>query len=299
MGNVGGTTALRIAQAGLGDVYMVDIAPGFAKGKAFDLEDSQALVGVDYSVTGTNNLSDIAGSDIIVITAGLARKPGMTREDLLSKNCAVLKGICAELKASSPSAVVIIVTNPLDVMTYYALKISGFAPEKLFGMGVTLDAARFANYISKKTGVPVSKIKATVIGSHGGGMLPLVRFTTVDGKSLTDILDPASCSELCAKTVDRGKEILTLLGSASAYYAPSAAIAQLVDAVVHDRKQVFGVSAYLSGQYGISGICAGVPCVIGRNGIVSVAELDLNEHEKNAFTASCESIRKLADELPL
>jgi len=298
-GNVGGTAAMRIAQAGLGDVYLVDIAPGLAKGKAFDLEDSRALVGVDYAVTGTDRLSDIAGSDVIVITAGLARKPGMTREDLLAKNCAVLKGICEEIKASSPSAVVMIVTNPLDVMTYYALKTSGFAPGKLFGMGVTLDAARFANLISEKTGVPVSKIKAMVVGSHGEGMLPLDRFTTVDGKSLTETLDSASCRELCARTVDRGKEIVSLLGSGSAYYAPSAAIAQLVDAIVHDRKHAFGVSAYLSGQYGVSGICAGVPCVIGRNGIESLVELDLNEREKNAFIASCESIRKLTGGLPL
>lgn len=290
---------MRIAQADLGDVYLVDIAPGLAKGKAFDLEDSRALVGVDYSVTGTDRLSDIAGSDIIVITAGLARKPGMTREDLLAKNCAVLKGICDEIKVSSPSAVVMIVTNPLDVMTYYALKTSGFAPGKLFGMGVTLDGARFANLISKKTGVPVSKIRATVLGSHGEGMLPLDRFTTVDGKPLTETLDPAACGELCSRTVDRGKEIVSLLGSGSAYYAPSAAISQLVDAIVHDRKLTFGVSAYLSGQYGVSGICAGVPCVIGRSGIDSIVELDLNESEKKAFIASCENIRKLTGGLPL
>lgn len=295
-GNVGGLAALRVAQENLGDVVLIDIAPGIARGKSFDMEDAVSLAGISYSVAGTEDITRLEGSDVVVVTAGLARKPGMTREDLLAKNAQILGGICAQIREKSPSAVVVVVTNPLDVMTWHAVRILGFGPNRVFGMGVTLDAARFANCISKELSVASTAVEACVIGSHGEGMLPLPRFTFIGGKTLSEAIpDQKKLDALCRRTVERGKEIVSLLGSGSAYFAPSAAICQIVKAVVRDEKARLAASVCLTGQYGVKDVCLGVPCVIGRDGVEQVIELNLNEDEKKAFRASAQSVRQLCE----
>jgi len=291
-GNVGGLTAMRLAEAGYGEISLIDISKGLAQGKVLDMEDAAAVLKCNYRIQGTDNIENIKDSDIIVVTAGLARKPGMTREDLLNKNSQILKEVCLAIKKLSGNAVVIMVTNPLDLMTYLALKITGFKPARVFGMGVSLDAARFTNLISKELNVPNCDIEACVIGSHGEGMLPLPRFTTIKGVELTRMLDAEKIGSLIKRTFLRGQEIVSLLGSGSAYFAPSQAIAAVVKAIVKDEKRLIGVSAYLQGDYGIKDICTGVPCRIGKDGIEKVIELDLNKEEEALFLDSAESIRK-------
>ncbi len=298
-GNVGALTAMRVAQEGQGETVLVDIVKGLAQGKAFDLEDSGAILGSDLGIRGTDDVSGIENSDIIVVTAGLARKPGMTREDLLQKNAAIVREVCGAIKKLAAASIVVMVTNPLDAMAYVALKALAFKPGKVFGMGVTLDAARFANLISVELGVPVADIEATVIGSHGEAMLPLSRFTTVRKIALESFADTGKVRELIEMTKLRGQEIVSRLGSGSAFFAPSAAIAQIVRAIVRDQKRTLGVSAYLNGEYGKKDICIGVPCCIGKNGIERIIELDLNRQEQEAFSASCESTRSLITQVPL
>jgi malate dehydrogenase len=293
-GNVGGLAAMRIAQENLGEVVLIDVVPGMAKGKSFDLDDCRSILNVPYQIEGTEDINQVKGSQVVVITAGLARKPGMTREDLLNKNSLILKEICEKVKVLAPDSIVIIVTNPLDTMTYYAARILGFGPRRVFGMGVTLDGSRFANLISRELKVPVNKINPVVIGSHGEAMLPLPRFTLVGSFPLTEFAkDPAKIDLLVKKTVERGKEIVALFGSGSAYFAPSAAIAQLVSAIIRDKRIPLGVSAQLNNEYGLKDICCGVPCVIGQQGIVKIVELDLNPQEKKNFLESVEAIRSL------
>ena len=274
---------MRLAHENMGDVVLLDVAKGLAQGKAYDLEDARALLKLNYNIKGTDDINQIKDSSVVVITAGLARKPGMTREDLLNKNAVILRDVCFNIKKLAPEAIVIIVTNPLDLLTYFALQFTGFNRNKVFGMGVTLDAARFVNLISKELNVPAVTVEACVIGSHGEGMLPLARYSKVNGVTLETLLDSKKVETLISGTIDRGREIVSLLGSGSAYFAPSAAITELVKAIVKDEKRVLGVSAYLNGEYGISDVCVGVPCRLGRNGIEQIIELDLNAQEKESF----------------
>ncbi len=290
-GNVGSTTAMRLAQEAIGDIVLVDVVKGLAQGKVFDLEDARPITKINYKIQGSDDITLMKDSDIIVVTAGLARKPGMTREELLNKNSQILKEICLNIKKLAKDSIVIIVTNPLDLMTYLALKETMFRPQKIFGMGVSLDAARFANVISRELDIPATDIDACVIGSHGEAMLPLPRFSKVKGVSLDEFVDDVRIQTLINKTVNRGAEIVSLLGSGSAYYAPSAAVAALVKTVAKDEKRTVGVCAYLNGEYGIKDICLGVPCRIGRNGIEKIIELDLNKQEIEAMLKSADSIR--------
>lgn len=292
-GNVGGLAALRIAEAGLGNVTLIDIAGGIAAGKALDIIDSQELVGKAFSVKGTNDIEALAGSDVIVITAGLARKPGMTREDLANTNAAIIGGICGRIRELAPSAVTIIVTNPLDVMTFFALKALGFPRERVMGMGIGLDASRFASLISDRTGVPATSIKPCVIGTHGEGMLPVPRLTFVEGAPLTSLLSGEQIDDLCRRTVERGKEIVSLLGTGSAFAAPSAAICRIVRACCGGGSAEIGVSVELKGEYGLSSVCLGTPCRIGTHGIEKVIELPLAEEEKKLLVSSAASVRSL------
>ncbi|MDD4941546.1 MAG: malate dehydrogenase [Candidatus Omnitrophica bacterium] len=298
-GNVGGLAAARIAAENDASVYLIDIAPKLAAAKAFDIEDSRALLLRDAAVCGSEHLEDIKDSSVIVVTAGLARKPGMTREDLLQKNCQILAGISAHIRRHAPQAIVIVVTNPLDAMTYFMFRKLGFGRSRVFGMGVTLDASRFANLIAKELSQPVTAVRASVIGSHGEAMMPLPRFSTVNGKKLTDIMTTGQIDSLINRTVNRGKEIVSLYGTGSAYFAPSAAIAQIVKAVAADSRIQLGVSAYLEGEYGLDGICVGVPCVIGKNGIETVVPLELNAQEHAQMKASADSIKELVSLLAL
>lgn len=290
-GNVGGLTAMRLAEAGFGDILLIDVVKGLAQGKVLDLEDSRPIP----NIQGTDDIKEIKDSDIVIITAGLSRRPGMTREDLLHKNARILKDICLNIKNVSPQAIIIVVTNPLDLMTYLVLKVTGFKPSRVLGMGVTLDAARFANLISKELDIPNTDIEACVIGSHGEGMLPLARFTTIKGISLDEALTDEKIEALVNKTRQRGQEIISLLGSGSAYFAPSQAIAAIVKVIAKDEKRTLGVSAYLDGEYGIKDICIGIPCRLGKEGIEKIIELELNKEEKTALFKSAESIRKNLD----
>jgi malate dehydrogenase len=298
-GNVGSLSAMRLAQEGAGEIVLVDVVKGLAQGKAFDLRDCRPVSKINYNIQGSDDIVASANSDIIVITAGLARRPGMTREELLAKNSAILKDICLQIKQTSPEAIVIVVTNPLDLMTYLALKVTGFPPHKLFGMGVSLDAARFANLISEELKIPPSDIEACVIGPHGEGMLPLAGFTQIKGIVLGEFLDDAKIEELTKKTVARGAQIVSLLGSGSAFFAPSQAVAAVVKAIIKDQKRSIGVCAYLNGEYSLKDICIGVPCRLGAKGIEQIIELELSQSEQKAFMASAESLRSLAKQLPL
>lgn len=294
-GNVGGLAAMRLAEQGAGDIVLVDVAKGLARGKAFDLADARLPAKVNYNLKGTEDIKEIKDSDIVVVTAGLARKPGMTREDLLNKNSAILKEICLNIKNLAPESIVIIVTNPLDLMARLALKLTGFKPNRVFGMGVSLDAARFANLIAERLNISPLEIDACVIGSHGEGMLPLPRFTNIKSVALDEFIDEKDTAALLTRTIDRGKEIVGLLGSGSAYFAPSAAIAEIVRVIAKDEKRTLGVSAYLNGEYGIKDVCIGVPCRLGRNGIEQVIELDLNKEEKQALQQCAAQLKDLLE----
>jgi malate dehydrogenase len=290
-GNVGGLTAMRLAQENLGDILLVDIAKGLAVGKAFDLEDARAALNLDYKIEGSQDIEKIKGSGIVIVTAGLARKPGMTREELLKKNAQIVKDICLKIKELTPHTIVLIVTNPLDLITYLALKTLQFKPHKVFGVGVNLDASRFTNLISKELNIPIGEIEAFVIGTHGEGMLPLPRLTKIKGESLDNILNKEKIQELVKKTIERGAKVVSLLGSGSAYFAPSAAVREVVQAIIKDEKRILGACAYLNGEYGLRDICMGVPCRIGKEGISEIIKLDLNPEEKAFFLKAAPSLK--------
>lgn len=298
-GNVGALSAMRIAQYGVGDVMLVDIAKGLAQGKALDLEDARQILKINYNIKGSDDINSIKDSDIVVITAGLARKPGMTREELLAKNSQILKEVCLNIKKLSPSAVVIVVTNPLDLMTFLAFKITGFAKNKVIGMGLGLDSARFANLIAQALKISPVDVDAVVIGSHGEGMLPLAKHTKIKGVSLEEFMDKPAIESLIERTVGRGAEIVSHLGSGSAFFAPSAAVADMVKAIAKDEKRILGACVYLAGEYGIKDVCIGAPVRLGKNGIENIIELDLSDSEKRSLLNSAESIRKLSQNLPL
>jgi malate dehydrogenase len=296
-GNVGSLTAMRIAQEGLGDVLLIDIVKGLAQGKALDLEDARPLLKSNYSISGSDDITGLKDSDIVVVTAGLARKPGMTREELLVKNSQILKKVCLKIKELAQSAIVIIVTNPLDIMTFYALQITDFKPGKLFGMGISLDSARFVNLISQELQVPVTEVEAMVIGAHGEGMLPLPGFAKIKGVSLDEFIGQDKIGGLISRTVGRGAQIVSHLGSGSAFFAPSAAIASIVKTIVKDEKRTIGLCSYLNGQYGIKNSCIGVPCRLGKNGIEQVIELDLSKEELAQLAKSAAAVAQATAQL--
>jgi len=282
-GNVGSLTAMRLAEEGLGEILLVDIVKGLAQGKTFDMEDARVILKNNYSVKGSNYIEDISGSDIVILTAGLPRKPGMTREDLLNKNALIVRNISLDIKRLADKAIFIVVTNPVDLMSRLALETTAFERRRVFGMGLNLDAARFANVISKALNIATSDIEPCVIGSHGEGMLPLARFTKVRGVPLDEVAGDKILAEMVNKTTERGHEIVTLLASGSAYFAPSAAITEIVKTIAKDEKRIIGVSAYLDGEYGVKDTCVGVPCRLGRNGIEDIVELALEPQEKESF----------------
>jgi len=296
-GNVGGLAAMRLAQEGVGDIFLIDVAPGLAKAKAFDMDDARYLLKMNYSVTGTDDLKEVKDSDIAVITAGLARKPGMTREDLANKNAVVLKSVCAGIKEFAPDAIVVIVTNPLDLMTYFAFKTLGFKKNRVFGMGTSLDASRFANLIAQELKIPVTDVEAMVAGIHGEGMLPLPRFSNIKGVALDEFLSEAKIKDLISRTVGRGAEIVSLFGSGSAYVAPSAAIADIVKIIAKNELRIVTVSACLNGEYGIKDASLGVPCRLGRKGIEQIVELDLSEEEKEILFRSADNLKSQYDNI--
>jgi len=296
-GNVGATLAMRIAESDIADVLLVDIVDGLAKGKAIDMSDAAAIVKHERKILGTTNFDDIAGSDIVVMTAGLARKPGMTRDDLIKKNADIIRSVAEKIKVNCPDTLVIVVTNPLDVMVYEMLKTTGFDKSRVIGMAGTLDGARFINILSEKTGVPRSKIKTYVLACHGDSMVPLLSKTTIADKKITDVLSEQEINECVDKTKFRGGEVVQYLKTGSAYYSPSAGVLDILVSIKNNDKRTLAVSAFLTGEYGISGICFGVPAVIGSNGIEKIVELTITEQEKTDLLKSAEKTKEMIDSL--
>jgi malate dehydrogenase len=293
-GHVGATTAQLILQSGIADVVLYDIAEGVPQGKALDLSEAAPLWNVSAACTGTNDLADTAGSNVIVITAGLPRKPGMSRDDLLQANAKIIKEVTAGTAGLSPETVYIVVTNPMDVMTRIAWKVSGFSPRKVVGMGGVLDSARFRTFIASALGVSPEDVEALVLGGHGDLMVPLRRLTTVKGVAVDELLAAQRIDELIQRTRNGGAEIVSLLKTGSAYYAPAASVFQMVRAILLDEKRVLPCAAYLQGEYGVSGLFLGVPVVLGKAGVEKVVELRLTDEESKALSQSALSVKKLS-----
>ncbi len=291
-GHVGATLVQRIAETRLADVVMVDVVEGVPQGKGLDLLEAGPVMGYDSRVTGTNSYDETAGSDIIVITAGLARKPGMSRDDLLAANGDIVKKVATETGKRSPGAFMIVVTNPMDVMAYVAMKASGFPRERVIGMGGVLDSARFRTFIAMELGVSVENTHAFVLGGHGDTMVPLPRYSSVAGIPITELMSKETIDKLVDRTRNGGAEIVSLLKTGSAYYAPAAAALEMVEAVLLDKKKILPCSAYLEGEYGVKGTFAGVLVKLGEKGIEQLVEIKLNSDEKAAFMRSVDAVRQ-------
>jgi malate dehydrogenase len=290
-GHVGATLAQRIAEAELADVVLVDVVDGVPQGKGLDLLEAGPVLGYDSRITGSNGYDETTGSDIIVITAGLARKPGMSRDDLLAANGDIVKKVAQETGRRSPQAIMIVVTNPMDVMAFVAMKASGFKREKVIGMGGVLDSARFRAFIALELGVSVENTHAFVLGGHGDSMVPLPRYSTVAGIPITELMSADRISRLVERTRNGGAEIVALLKTGSAYYAPSAATLEMVEAMLLDKKKILPCSVYLEGEYGVNGAFAGVPVKLGAAGVLQVVEIKLAGDEQAAFMKSVDAVR--------
>ena len=292
-GHVGATTAERIAErAHAREVVLLDIVEGIPQGKALDEWQAGPILGFDTRLIGTNDYETAQGSDLVVITAGVPRKPGMSREDLLATNAKIVRDVASRVKESSPHAILIIVSNPLDAMCYVALRATGFPRERVFGMAGILDTARYRSFVAEAAGVSVEDVQAMVLGGHGDTMVPLVAYTTISGIPIRQFLADSTIEKLVQRTRDGGAEIVKHLKEGSAYYAPSAAVAQMVEAVALDKKRLLPCAAWLDGEYGFRGIYLGVPCKLGRRGLESIVEVKLAEEERQALERSAEAVRK-------
>jgi len=296
-GNVGATTAQRIAEGGIADVALVDIVEGLPQGKALDMAEAAPVVGHDMRVIGTNDYADTADSDVIVVTSGLARQPGMSRDDLLAKNAGIVSSVVKASIEQSPDAIVVVVTNPLDAMCHVALEASGRPSERVIGMAGVLDSARFRSFIAEELDVSVTNTHAFVLGGHGDTMVPLPRYSTVGGVPITELLSPERIEALVDRTRKGGAEIVALLKTGSAYYAPAASIAQMVDAILNDRHMILPCAVKLEGQYGVDGLYVGVPTQLGRQGVEKVVEIELTADEQGAFDSSAAAVQELVDAL--
>jgi malate dehydrogenase len=302
-GFVGSTTAQRIHDAGLADVVLTDILDGVPAGKALDMAESAPILGTDAHATGistgTGDYRETANSDIVVITAGFPRKPGMSRDDLLKANYDVVKGVVEAIVKLSPGAILIIVTNPLDAMAHAAFKVSGFSKNRVIGMAGVLDSARMSTFVAAELGVSVENVHTFVLGGHGDDMVPLARYSTVAGIPLPDLLPKEKIEAIVTRTRKGGAEIVNLLKTGSAYYAPSAAVAEMVEAILKDKKKILPCAAYLEGEYGITGLFVGVPVKLGARGIEQIIEIKLTAEEKAALDKSSASVRELVTVLGL
>lgn len=291
-GNVGATCAHWAAAKELGNIVLVDIVEGAPQGKSLDLSEATPVIGQDVTVTGTNGYDETADSDVVIITAGLPRRPGMTRDDLLATNAGIVSSVVGEIAPRSPDATLILVSNPLDVMTFVALKKSGFAPNKVVGMAGILDTARYRTFIAMELGVSVEDVTALVLGGHGDSMVPLPRYTSIGGSPLSLWMDDEKIENIVQRTRDGGIEIVNFLKTGGAFYAPSAGAVQMAEAILKDKKRVLPCSAYMTGQYGLDDVYIGVPIVLGANGVEKVIELDLNDAEREALHASAAGVKK-------
>jgi malate dehydrogenase len=292
-GNVGATLSQRLAERELArEIVLVDVVEGIPQGKALDQWESGPIEGFDTRVVGANDYGPAKGSELFVITAGVARKPGMSRDDLVKTNAGIVKSVSEEIKRASPGAMVIVVSNPLDVMCWVAKQVTGFPRERVIGMAGVLDTARYRTFLAEALEVSVEDIQAMVLGGHGDTMVPLISYTTVSGIPVTQLLEREKLDAIVQRTRDGGAEIVKHLKTGSAYYAPSAATAQMVEAIVKDKHRILPCSAYLEGEYGLSGIYLGVPCKLGAMGLEQIIELELSAEEKAALQKSAEAVRQ-------
>ena len=298
-GFVGATAAHWAAEKELGDIVLVDILEGIPQGKALDLFEAAPIEGFDAKVIGTNGYEETKDSDVVVITSGVPRKPGMSREDLVDTNRKIVESVVAKVIEKSPKAILIVVSNPLDTMTYLALKSSGFPKERVIGMAGILDTARYKAFIAMELGISVEDIQALILGGHGDEMVPLPRYTTVSGIPLSQLMPKEKIDRLVDRTRKGGGEIVNLLKTGSAFYAPSAGVIQMAEAILKDKKRILPCCVYLNGEYGLKDICFGVPVKLGAKGIESIIELELTEEEKKLMAKSAETVKKSIAELKL
>lgn len=292
-GNVGATCAHWAAAKELGDIVLIDVVEGIPQGKALDLMEAAPIEGFDAIITGTNDYADTAGSDIVVVTAGIARKPGMSRDDLVATNNKIVKSVTEQIVKTSPDAFIIVVTNPLDVMTYVVCKTSGFSPNRVFGMSGILDSARFRTFVACELGISFEDVTTFVLGGHGDDMVPLVRYTYAGGIPIEKLIKRERIDTLVERTRKGGGEIVNYLKTGSAFYAPSASVVQMIEAILRDKKRILPVAAYLQGEYGVRDICLGVPAIIGGNGVEKIIEVDLAPEEKAMLDKSIQSVQKV------
>jgi len=294
-GNVGATTAQRLAERDYADVVLVDIVEGMPQGKALDLNQAGPVVGYEPKVTGTNGYEESSGSDIVVITSGLPRKPGMSRDDLLAANREIVSGVTREVADRSPDSIVICVTNPLDAMCHVALDTSEFPRQRVVGMAGILDSARFRTFLAWELGVSVRDVTGFVLGGHGDTMVPITSYTNVAGVPVSQKIDAGRLEEIVQRTRDGGAEVVKLLKSGSAYYAPSAAVVEMIDSIVHDQKRVLPCAALCQGEYGIDGLFVGVPVKLGKDGVEEIIEIELSDQEREDLHRSADAVRELVD----
>jgi malate dehydrogenase len=292
-GNVGATTAQRVAEKELaGTVVLVDVVEGIPQGKGLDQWQSAPIEGFDSRIVGTNGYDETANSDIVIITAGIARKPGMSRDDLLNTNAGIVKQVSEQVKKTSPKAIVIVVSNPLDVMCYVAKEVTGFPRERVLGMAGVLDTARYRGFLAEALDVSVRDIQAMVLGGHGDTMVPLISYTSVSGIPVTQLMDRGKLDAIVDRTRNGGAEIVKHLKTGSAYYAPSAGAVQMAEAIVFNQRRILPCAAWLDGEYGMKGLFLGVPCKLGRNGLEKIIEVELTADERAALTKSAEAVRE-------
>jgi malate dehydrogenase len=294
-GNVGATTAQRLAERDYADVVLVDIVEGMPQGKALDLNQAGPVVGFEPNILGTNGYEQTSGSEIVVITSGLPRKPGMSRDDLLAANREIVEGVTREVANRSPDAIIIAVTNPLDAMCHVALDASGFPRQRVVGMAGILDSARFRTFLAWELGVSVRDVTGFVLGGHGDTMVPITSYTNVAGVPVSQKIDAARLEEIVQRTRDGGAEVVKLLKSGSAFYAPSAAVAEMIDSIVYDQKRVLPCAALCNGEYGIDGLFVGVPVKLGKEGVEEILEIELSDSEREDLHRSADAVRELVD----
>lgn len=294
-GNVGATTAQRLYERGYIDVVLVDVVEDMPQGKALDIAESGPVLGIDASIVGSNGYDETAGSDVVVVTAGIARKPGMSRDDLLFTNMKIVGSVVGEVVSRSPDAALIVVSNPLDAMVQHAYSLAGLPKSRVVGMAGVLDTARFRTFLAQELGVSVKDVQAYVLGGHGDQMVPLTKYTTVGGVPISDLLSAEALERIVKRTQGGGGEIVALLKTGSAFYAPSAAVAEMVDAILLDQKRLLPCAALLEGEYGIDGVYMGVPVILGAGGVERVVELDLTADEKAALDKSADAVRELVE----
>jgi len=300
-GNIGGTLAHLAGLKNLGDIVLFDVAKGVAQGKALDIEQSSVVDGFDSAIIGTDSYADIEGADVVIVTAGIARKPGMSRDDLMNTNAGIIKTVAEGIKKHAPNAFVIVITNPLDAMVYVMQKISGLPANKVVGMAGVLDSARFGLFLANEFKVSVEDVRSFVLGGHGDTMVPLVRYSSVAGIPLPDLIEmgwttKAKIEEIVQRTRDGGAEIVKLLGNGSAFYAPAASAIAMAESYLLDKKKILPVAAHLNGEYGVKGLYIGVPAVIGKNGVEKIVEVKLNVQELEMFNNSVAAVKKLITE---